>query len=72
MQKLRLQQDQHIAEVALTFTTEQRAAMRAELAEVLRPETDRSIKWSIIIGALGFVTGVLGTLAVALYVHPFH
>jgi hypothetical protein len=66
----RLQKDKHDAEEIIKLTSDQVAAIRAQVAEVVRPETARGIKWSIVIGVLGFVAGALAAVAVALFVHP--
>jgi hypothetical protein len=52
----RLKEEQHTAEVNMTLSAEQRSALRAELAEAVRPETNRGIKWSV---ALSFISGAL-------------
>lgn len=66
----RLQREQQQAEATRSLTHDQLAAVRDQLAEVIRPETNRGIRWSILIGVLGFVAGVLAAVAVALFVHP--
>ena len=49
---------------------QQLAAIRDQLVEAVRPETNRGIRWSILVGLLGFAAGALAALAVALFVHP--
>ena len=66
----RLQQEQHDAQIAKSLTDEQLAMLESRLAAVMRPETNRGIKWAVITGALSFIAGVAATIAVTILVHP--
>ena len=65
----RLQREQHDAEIAKTLTDEQLAVVDARLAGVLKPETNRGIKWAVATGVLSFIAGVAATVLVTLLIH---